>query len=70
MCAHIAITVTAHHTRCGQQHKGAAEAGFLIGLRNSEKSEVADFVNGMAAQRCEAPLIKPDSSDSLQATIQ
>ncbi len=34
------------------------------------KSEVAGFVNSMAAQRCEAPLIKADNSDSIQTTIQ
>lgn len=27
------------------------------------------FVNGMAAQRCKAPLIKTDNSNKLQATI-
>jgi len=31
---------------------------------------MAGFVNGTAAQRCEAPLIKADSPDRFQATIQ
>jgi len=38
-------------------------------LLDYPKSEVAGFVNGMAAQRCEAPLTKTDSSDRLHATI-
>lgn len=43
----------------------AAEAGYLIGLPDHSASGMGVFVNGMAAQRWKAPLIKTDSSDRL-----
>ena len=46
------------------------KGGLMINARAETVCEKPMFRRSMAAQRCEAPLIKPDSSDSLQATIQ
>ena len=68
--------VTYNHVRphgyngCHTPYQARTSAGFLIGLLDHPKSEVAGFVNSIAAQRSEAPLIKTDGSDSLQTTIQ
>ena len=63
-----AIMATAHSTKPGQQHKERRKR--VIGLLDRSASGMGVFVNGMAAQRCKAPLIKTDSSDRLQATLQ
>ena len=48
----------------------AARAGYLIGLLDHAASGMGGVINCMAVQRCKAPLIKTDSADRLQATIQ
>ena len=47
-----------------------AGACFRIGLLNYLESELLAFVNGIAAQRCEAPLTNANSSDILHVAIQ